>query len=292
MAITIDKAFIEEYRDLVVHLAQQGDTKLRMCVTEESSGGEAYNFDRLAPTDAIEKTTRREDSATFYVDDTWSRRVAQPKTFTHIMTVEHEDKVQMLVDPESAYAQNQAMAMNRSWDDQIIAAATGTALDGDGTPQGFPSSQLVGDGSAPITFDMVTEVQEVFMSNDIDLAVPKYFVVGPTQIRKLMQTTQQTSADYVNAQALQKLYDYGIVSNWMGFTWIMSTRLLAPSGGELSCLAFTKQALGLAVNNDVFTRIGENPDKSYMIQVFAQYTAGAVRIEDEHIVHAHVLDSL
>ena len=138
----------------------------------------------------------------------------------------------------------------------------------------------------------ITEVQEKFLANEITPDVPKVFVVGPKQIRKLMQLTQQTSRDYVRAEALQKLQDYGIVPNWMGFTWILSNQLLAPVGGQLSCLAFTKAALGLVVNQDIFVRIGENPDKQYMIQVFSQFTANAVRVEDEHIVHVHVLDSV
>lgn len=292
MAITIDNAFIEEYKDLVIHLAQQGDTKLRSTVMVEYSSGEVYNFDRLAATDALEKTTRREDSSTFYVDDAWTRRAVSPRTFVHLMTVEHEDKVQMLVNPESAYAKNQAMAMNRSWDDLIIAAATGDATDGDGVAVAFPAAQVVGDGSTPITFDAITEIQEIFMSNDIDMSVPKVAVIGPTQVRKLMQLTEQTSADYVQREALQNLYNTGIVPNWMGFTWIMSNRLLSPAAGEISCLFYTMQALGLVINQDVFTRIGENPDKSYMIQIFAQYTAGATRVEDEQIVHGHFLDSL
>lgn len=292
MAITIDKAFIEEYKDLVIHLAQQGETKLRSTVLTESSKAESYSFDRLAATTALEKTTRRAESSSFYIDDAWTRRVVTPRTFIHIMTVEHEDKVKMLVDPESAYAKNQAMAMNRSWDDLIIAAATGNATDGDGNAVTFPAGQVIGDGSTPITFDAVTAVQELFMQNDIDLSEPKVAVIGPTQVRKLMQLTEQTSADYVNAQALQKLYNSGIVPNWMGFTWIMSNRLLAPDVGEVSCLFYTKAALGLVINQDVFTRIGENPDKAYMMQVFAQYTAGATRIEDAHIVHGRFLDSL
>ena len=184
------------------------------------------------------------------------------------------------------------MAMNRSWDDLIIAAATGDALDGDGNAVTFPSGQVVGDGSSAISFDLVTAVQEKFMSNDIDLDVPKFFIIGPTQVRKLMQITQQTSAEYVQAQALQKLYNTGIVPNWMGFTWIMSNRLLSPAAGQISCLAYSSEAIGLAINQDVFTRIGEDPSKAYMIQIFAQYTAGAVRKHDEHIVHVKLLDSI
>ena len=54
----------------------------------------------------------------------------------------------------------------------------------------------------------------------------------------------------------------------------------------------TRRAIGLAINQDVFVRIGENPSYQYMIQVFAQFTGGAVRIEDEQIVELHVLDAM
>jgi hypothetical protein len=117
----------------------------------------------------------------------------------------------------------------------------------------------------------------------------KVMVVGPTQVRKLMQLTEQTSSDYVQVQALQR---YGIVPNWMGYYWIVSNLLEAPAGGELYCLSYTKRGLGLAVNQDTFTRIGENPSKSYMWQVFSQWTMGAVRVEDEHVQLIHVKDAL
>lgn len=292
MAITIDSAFIEQYKSNVIHLAQQKESKLRGTVMQESTGAEFYNWERLDKTDAQAKTGRRQDTSAYYIDDAWDRRVSTPSTFVHLMTVEQEDKVQLLVSPESEYAKNQAMAMNRSWDDLIIAAATGPVLIGDHTTVNFPGGQKLGTGIIPIDFDSITAVQELFLQNEIDLSVPKVAIIGPTQCRKLMQLTEQTSSDYVQREALQKLSSTGIVANWMGFTWIVSTRLLAPSGGELSCLFYTAEALGLCINQDVFTRIGENPDKLYMIQVFAQYTAGAARVDDSQIVHLHVLDSL
>lgn len=287
MAITIDSAFIEEYEDNVRHLQQQMETRLRPHIYEVSSGGESYNFERLAATSAVQKVARR--VATVYVDDTWTRRVAQPVTYTHTMTVEHEDRVQMLVNPDSNYAYNQAMAMNRQIDSLIIAACSGTALDGDGVPQAIPAAQVLSDGLSPISFDLVTESQEQFMGNEIMPDEAKIAVVGPTQVRKLMQLTENTSSDYVQAQALQR---YGIVPNWLGYTWIVSNLLEAPAGGELYCLSFTMRGIGLAVNQDRFTRIGENPSLSYMWQVFSQWTMGAVRVEDEHVQLWHVLDSL
>ena len=290
MAITVSNAFIEQYKDTVIQLAQQTHAKVRPYVSEEAGKGKAFNHERLEATDAVEKTARRQ--ATVLIDDTWDRRVTTPRTFTHTMTIEHEDKVQLLVNPESAYSENQSMAMARQYDDLIIEAATGDALDGDGSAVTFPVGQVVGDGSLPISFDYLTEVQEVFLTNEIDMDIPKVMLVGPTQCRKLLQLTENTSADYVRREALQKLSATGICPNWMGFTWIMSNRLLIPDTGELSCLAFTKRALSLVVNQDIFVRIGENPSLSYMIQLFSQFTAGCSRIIDEEIVHLRVLDSL
>ena len=292
MAITIDQAFIEEYEDNVRHLQQQMETRLRPHIYEVSSGGESYNFERLAATDAIAKTARR--VSTVYVDDTWTRRVAQPQTFTHTMTVEHEDRVQMLVNPDSNYAYNQAMAMNREIDNLLIAACSGTALDGDGAAIALPDAQIIGGtgvagGGVASTFDLVTESQEQFMGNEIMPDEHKIAVVGPTQVRKLMQLTENTSSDYVQAQALQQ---YGIVPNWLGYTWIVSNLLEAPQAGELFCLTFTMRGIGLAVNQDRFTRIGENPSVSYMWQIFSQWTMGAVRVEDEHVQIWHILDTL
>jgi len=290
MAITIDAAFIEEYRNLVTHTVQQSGNLLRSTITEVSSGGKAYNFELLGPTEMVAKTGRRVD--TVYADDDWTRRVAGPGTFTNTMTVESEDKVQMLVDPMSNYHKAQGMAINRKYDDLIIAAATGTALDGDGVANAFPAGQVIGSATQLMDFDIITAVQEKFMQNFINPDVPKCMVIGPTQVRALLKLEQQTNSDYVTTQALQTLNATGIVHNWMGFTWIVSNRLLDPGTGEISCLAFTPQALGLAVNQDLMVEIGKDPGKSYMWQAFVQMTAGAVRIEDEQIVHLHLKDAL
>lgn len=289
MAITISSAFVEEYSNQVIHLSQQGDARLRPHVKEVPLMGESYNFEILASVDMAAKASRR--AVTAYTDDTWTRRVAQSSAFVNTMTVESEDRLKMIVDPESSYAKAQGMAIKRQYDDLIIAAATGAALDGAGATPAFPAGQVVGDGATAISFDYITQVQEKFMSNEIDMDVPKVMVVGPTQVRQLMQLTQATSADYVTTQSLQSLGATGIVPQWMGFTWIMSNRLLAPDVGEVGCLAFTKDAIGLAVTQDLMVRIGEDPAHSYMNQVFCQMTAGAVRIEDEQIVHLRILDS-
>lgn len=289
-SITIDSAYIQSFERTVRQLAQQTVSRLRPYVTERAVSSEKHNWDRLGKGNAVQKTAAR--TATPASDSPWSRRVSLPQTWHDGDTVEPEDIVQMLIDPKSSIAEKHGMTMRRALDDIVIAAATGTALDGTGTPVAFPGGQLVGDGSLPISFDLVTQVQEKFMANDIMPDVPKVMVVGPTQVRKLLQMTEATSSDYVRTQALQQLNATGIVPMWMGFTWVVSTRLLAPDTGERGCLAFTKRAIGLQMNKDIWARVAEDPTISFAWRIYTALTAGAVRVEDEQIVHLRVLDTI
>lgn len=284
MAKNIDDAYIQTFEANVRHIAQQKVAKLIGTVQNVSNSSQNHNWETLGVLEASTKTGR---TNTPDQDSLWGRRVSLAAT-KHIGTSsELEDPVQMLVDPNSNLTRSIAMGMNRAKDDVIIAAATGDALLGDGTTIAFPAAQKVGDGTAVISFDMVTEVQEKFMQNDIDPDVPKVMVVGPTQIRKLMQLTEQTSSDYVSAQ---RLLSYGIVPNWLGFTWINSTRLLAPVADQLSCLAYTMDAIGCNTNLDISAKVAQDPSISFAWRIYSHMTLGAVRVEDKHIVHMHVKD--
>lgn len=296
MAVSISNAFVQEYKDSVIHLAQQGDARVRPHVREVSSNAEYYNWDRLAEVDTsgyspgtgytaahgvFEKSGARRD--TEYYDDEWTRRTSSARTFNNTMTFESEDKVQMLIDPESAYVRAMGNGMKRAYDRLIIEAAT-ASITQDGSSTAFPSTQRISTGQEQISFALITQVQEKFLGNEQTIDVPKIALISPVQIRQLMAETKQTSADYVNREALQNLTQYGIVNQWMGFTWIMTNYLTAPATGMLDLLFFTNEALGLVVNKDIEVIIGRNPSKSYMWQVFYQFSAHAARIQDEHIV--------
>ncbi len=287
MAINISNVYVQSFENNVRHLAQQSSSRARMCVVEKSVSSEKHNWERMGTNTAQLKTGPRQATPTNNSD--WSRRVSVAATYDIGDTSEQEDPVQMLVDPNSNIVRSVGMAMRRQIDDVIIAAATGTALDGTGANVAFPAGQKVGTGAAPFSFDGVTEVFEKFMNNDIDADEQKYMIIGPTQLRKMQQLTEYTSSDYINVKALA---GKGFVENWMGFTWIVSTRLLNPAAGEISCLAMTKQALGLQMNRDITTRVAEDPSISFAWRIYAYMTLGAVRVEDEHIVHWHIADTL
>ncbi|GAH34380.1 unnamed protein product, partial [marine sediment metagenome] len=219
MATDIDKVYISTFERILRQLAQQGITRLRPYVTERATNGADHGWDRLSASTSTDKAAGL--VATPQTGGTYSRRLSIAATEHSGDSTQQEDVVQMLIDPNSNQAASLAMAIRRAWDDKIIVAATGAATDGDGGSVAYDTANQQIDGSgSTITFDMVTQVQEKFLENDIELDVDKVFVVGPKQIRKLMQLTEQTSADYVAREALQKLSTTGICANWMGFTWI------------------------------------------------------------------------
>ena len=129
------------------------------------------------------------------------------------------------------------------------------------------------------------------MDQDIDPSIPKCAVVGPTQIRKLMQLTENTSSDYVRLQQLQQ---YGMAPGWLGFDWISSTRLLHPTapGTDIDCLFFTKRAIGMNIPKNITARVQEDPSISFAWRIYCFTVMGAVRVEDEQIVRGAFLDTL
>lgn len=286
MAVTISNVYVQTFETNVRYLAQQSETKLRSHVTEVHTSGEKHNWERVGSTTATQKTTVLTDTP---VSETpWSRRVSVAETWHDGDAIEQEDPVQMLIEPNSTVAKALAMSMKRAVDDLIIAAATGTALDGAGSSNTFPAGQVVGTGAEEISLGLVLQVQELFLENDVDPDEPKIFVIGPKQQRKLMQLMEVTSGDYQNMKALAT----GVLPNWMGFTWIVSNRLTVPDTDELYCLAFTPRAIGLQINRDITAKIAEDPTKSFVWRIYCMMTMGAVRVEDEHIVNLHVADTV
>lgn len=293
MVATVDQAYIDTFENNVRHVAQQRTAKLRGWAQNAGENSKSHNWPKLGKIEASDKTTRLQ--TTPVADAVWTERTSLIVPFDAGESTEQEDPTQMLVDPNSNLVRALGYGMERKVDDKLIAAATADALNGDGTTDAFDyAAQGAGDYALPISFDMVTAVQEKFMLQDIDPEVPKVAVVGPTQVRKLMQLTENTSSDYVHAQALQS---YGIAPNWLGFTWINSTRLLAGGdtgggAGTKDCLFMTMDAMGLHVAKDITARVAEDPSISFAWRMYVFAHMGAVRIEDEQIVALKVLDAI
>ena len=290
---TVPLVYVETYESTVRFLAQQKPSRLRPWVMEKAVQSNGHNWERLGTAEATAKSpvggpTGR-NVATPEDNYPFSRRRSTPGTWHTGDTTEQEDIVQVLIDPNSNIAQAQAYAMNRAIDDEILDAATRDADDGNGATVAFPAGQVVGDGTTAITYDLVTQVTELFMNNDIDPDERKVMVISPAQARKLLQLTEATSGDY---NAVRPLTATGYIESWMGYTWLVSTRLNAPSAGEVDCLCMTRKALGLQMNRDASVEVAKDPTISFAWRIYCAATYGAVRVEDEHIARIHLSETI
>lgn len=277
MANTITKAFVQQFQDNLIHLAQQKGSRLRGSVNEQSVTGEKFHFERLGTVAAVAKTTRHTNTPV--LDVPHSRRTATMSDYHWADLIDNEDKVRMLVTPESHYARSGANAMARAIDDLIITAATGNATDGDGSTVALPSGQKIAHGSTGLTLAKLITIKEILDGNDVDPDDERFLVLGSKQISDLLNTTEIKSSDYNSVKALVQ----GDIDTFMGFKFLRSERLGLASTTR-TCFAFTKSAMGLGIGSDVKTSIDIRYDKSLAHQVYLSFVAGATRIQDECVV--------
>jgi hypothetical protein len=288
---------VDAFQANIRHLAQQETSKLLMTVDKDSPEAETNAWDRLSSGDDSAKV-RNTASAAGETGRQFTRRTAVAASYKDHELVETQDISQMLVDPNSQLVRSMGMAAGRRKDDVIIAAATGnanvTTRSGGSstlTPTALGAGSIISDYSLDISFDLVAQVQRKFMQNDIDPLVKKYAVIGPQQVYQLLNLTEQTSGDYVNREALQNLNATGVVYNWMGFDWIMSTRLTEPTTAQKDLLFYTERAIGLHCPQEVTTFVERDPSRQYAWRPQVEQTLGAVRVEDEQIVWLKIKDS-
>ena len=230
------------------------------------------------------RTSRHSDTP--QINTPHSRRRVSLNTYEFGDLVDDADKVRMLIDPTSTYARAAAAAMNRSIDDVVITAMNGTAYTGvaGGTSTSLPSSQktATSDQSDGLTIDKLRSAKYILDNNDIDVSLKRYVLCGPKQIQDLLETTEVTSSDYNVVKALAT----GVVDSFLGFQFIMSTRLNKDSTYTTDRLvfAFTEDAIKLAIGKDVTAKISERSDKSYSTQVYYAMDLGAVRMQEEKVV--------
>tara|TARA_X000001382_G_scaffold67949_1_gene47193 strand:- start:257 stop:1120 length:864 start_codon:yes stop_codon:yes gene_type:complete len=279
MSTEVTTAFVQQYSANVQMLSQQMGSRLRDAVRVENMTGKNAFFDQVGKATAQKRTTRHADTP--QIDTPHARRRVSLVDYEYADLIDDQDKVRMLIDPTSAYAQASAAAMGRAMDDELIEKALGTAFTGEtgSTSTALPAGQQIANGSADMTVAKLREAKKILDLSDVDPSIPRYIAVGPDQIEALLADTNVTSSDFNTVKALVQ----GEVSQFMGFNFIVSNRL-SKSGNIRSCFAWAEDGLALAIGKDVMARIDERSDKGYATQVYYCMSIGATRMEEEKIV--------
>ena len=299
-ASTVTTAFTEQYSALVYMLSQQKGSKLRNFVRNETvtNARNAY-YERLGLADAQEMTTRHGDTPLNEIPH--SRRRLTPADYNTATLIDNMDELKMLIDPQSPYANAQAMTLGRKIDDIIIASvyadvATGQSgqssiafkddsrsMNGDGTITDLGTLATPGTETI-ITLAKLLDMAQLFNEEDVDVDIPKYWCVSPQEIGDLLDITEVGSSDYNTVKTLVQ----GKVDSYMGFKWVWSNRLPADTtdGSCTRTFAWAQDGLILGTAEGITSRITERDDKNYSTQVYSEMSAGAIRLEGAKVHEA------
>lgn len=281
MSINIPVAHVEMYRANVIMLAQQKGARLLGTVRNDGSViGRTVYYDRIGATSAQQITTRHADTP--LANTPHSRRRAEMTDWDWADLVDNVDKIRTLNDPTNAYAVNGAWAIGRAIDDVIIAAANGNSYEGQSgaTVTALPAAQKIAVGATGLTLAKLLSARELLDAAEVDPDLPRYFLVTAKLMSDLLNTTEVKSSDYNTVKALVQ----GQLDTFMGFKFIRTQRLTVDGSNNILALAYTQQALGVGMGQDLMVDIGPRRDKRNATQVYVCASLAATRIEDAQLV--------
>jgi len=310
MSTQVSTAFVKQYMNNVDFLVQQKGSRLRNAVNVVTGvRGEQVFMDRIGPTTAQRVTSRHADSP--LISTPHDRRRLTPVSYDWGDLVDNVDKLKMLIDPTSPYAMNAAMAMGRAIDDEIIAAAFGSAYGSENTSGADANTEILwssytgtpdyqtsdgqqiavdfgtsaGNTDVGLSVEKLIEARRILAANeaddyDIGGNPQLYVVANARQMSNLLRQNQVQSIDYNTVRALVA----GEINSFMGFNFIRSERILPDGNGDDRVIAFHRTGLGLAIFDDISARIQERPDKRFSTYVYYKMTIGATRLEEKKVV--------
>jgi len=290
--------FIHAVNDNVTHLAQQKRAKSTGSVRRRDGVvGKTYPFNRIGAVEMTLITSR--DGTTDYLNPAQTKRRAVLRDFGAAALIDDFDQVKTLTSPQSEASMMIAQARERQVDRllfSVTAAQVGgiiglaTTVDEAAETTGTQAvTQTVANGGTGLTMAKIRTTIGFLDAADVDQD-DRYFVASPEGILDLLADSTVTSSDFSSLRALEA-GTFPMDATWMGFKWRKST-LLPKTGNIRTCMAWQKNAVGLAVGLITDVKVNENPERWNNTQVVCKLSAGAVRIDDLGVVQVDIDESV
>lgn len=281
--------YAQDYSENIMQLAQQDMSKLWSAVYQKTNvRGKHFFQDQIGEWNMSPKAGRNPQTPSS--DPNLARRMAIMLDYHDNVLLDRSDELKVISDPRSAYTIAAGKAIGRQIDDIIIDALGGDAKTGEtgSTTTALPSDQIILNGGTGLTFDKVRQSQRILNDNDVEQE-DRFFVTSPQGIEDLMGEDKATSSDYNTLKAIQSGQFAG--NSWMGFQWIMSTRLDVDGSNIRDCFAFHKYGVCAGLPQGPFVRTDERADLSYSWQVYYELNIGATRLEEDRVVKVEIDES-
>ncbi len=274
---TQQELFAQAYSKNIMQLAQQKYSKLLNTVyVKPNVQGKTFFQDQIGQWEMETKGGR--NIQTPNNDPNLARRMGIMVDYHDNRLLDRGDELRYISDPRSAYTIAAARSLGRKIDDVIIGAAVGEAKSGETGSTTAPTSGSQALSSSVLTLDVLADIKKDLDDKDVE-PDDRFLVVTPTTLSSALKQEKLTSADYSAIKALVN----GEINSYMGFNWIVSTRL-EKEDSNLDGLAFHRYALCLAMASSPLVRTDQRADLSYSWQVYYELNVGAVRLEEDRLV--------
>jgi hypothetical protein len=308
MSLQIPVAFVTQYTGNILMLSQQKIAKLRATCRFETMTGKRMMIERMGPKNPQKRTTRH--APTPISDAKHDRRVLTIVDWeVPADLIDDQDKLRLLIDPQSYYTQNQLFGLRRAQDDEVIEALGRTILTGeDGATSvtnyasdecrlidGSGALATAGSGhtdtvATPLTIEKLLLCKQLMDDAEIDEERQRYFTTNPFNINQFINQTEVKSSEYNHSKALAE-GKMDIV--FAGFRFIPSTRLITDTT-ETDCVksyAFAEGSVTFSAPQDPKVSVSIRHDLSDSVQVYCTQTCGASRNEGPAVVEINLKKS-
>jgi hypothetical protein len=272
MADGLIDLFVQRFNTTLRMNLQQKRSMLRSRVEEETMTGAKI----ASPLNLVSAMQMRTPEGRFApkanIPATYQRRWVLPLDKEGDQYIDNFDLLKTPIDPQSKLVERAAAAVARSFDDEIIDAATRAATigvdAGSLSTEAFDTTNhrvAVDFGAAAATGLTVKKLNEArrileHYHNTEELeSSGATLVIGSKQHADLRDQALVTSSDFnQNGGILVN----GKVTRFMGFDIVVSERLPIVSANVRGCLVFVKSAMVLGIWQDIKTQVFQRPDLS------------------------------
>lgn len=291
--------FVTQYKTLLKMKLQQTASMLRGKVEEGYHAGAKMASPINLVSAMAMKTPEGRFAPKVNTPADYQRRWVMPIDKEGDQLVDSFDQLKTPIDPKSKLVERAAAAVARSWDDEIIRAATASAVIGADvgslTTEAFSGYQVASTFGASaavgLTVAKLNEARRILEKNhnaeELNAGLAT-LVIGSSQHADLRNQALVTSNEFNRNGGV--LVD-GNVTRFMGFGIVQSERL-AVAANVRSCLVFVKSGIYLGIWQDIKTQVFQRADLSsnpWDISTVVSY--GATRTELGKVVEILCADT-
>lgn len=295
MSFQVPTHFVQQYTTNVMFLLQQRGGKLASRVMPGSYTGKgAKAVEQVGAVKPVKNLGRHADTP--LISTPADARWVYPNDYDWADLIDQQDKLRMLIDPQSAYTQNAVNSMRRAQDDEILQAFFSTSQTGENgtTATAFPGGQIVsvntGGTASKLNVAKLRAGKKLLMAAGLDLeSEVLHCAITSVEHDALLNEIQVINLDYNTRPVLVD----GKVTAFMGINFVhvefsdataYDAAATMVSGGNNLVPLWAVSGMHLGTWNDMTVDVSPRPDKRNSTQVYVSSTVGATRTEEKRVV--------